>query len=144
MEFSEEMRLSNHSVMQAISLLSHFFAKQRVKPKVLQLVGLVSLFIIQKHNENFEISLAQLLSAMNNIFSAHEIRTVELHILRTLDWKINYTTACELSSYLLYTAIPNYDFSKIIDRSDCFSIACYEHYLSSQYSPLVISMTSIV
>jgi hypothetical protein len=39
-------------------------------------------------------------------------------MLRVLDWKICYTTASEITNYLLYTAIPNYDFSRITERAD--------------------------
>jgi hypothetical protein len=69
---------------------------------------------------------------------------VELHILRLLDWNINIPTSAEITCYLLYTAIPDYDFAKIIDRADCFSITCYEKYELSQFAPVVISIVSVV
>jgi hypothetical protein len=52
------------------------------------------------------------------MFNPYEVRTVELHLLRVLDWNINYTTPTEITAYLLYTAIPSHDFTKVVERAD--------------------------
>ena len=79
-----------------------------------------------------------------NIYKREDIQATEIFLLQKLEWCLKIPTATELSKQLLYISGVTYDFTKIIERSDCFAMQCYCDYSLNQFSPLTISIVSVV
>lgn len=140
----EEIGISIETAQLAITLINRFLATSKVVKSTLQLVGIVGLIIAIKFHETIGYTLDHAMMHTGSIYTREDIQVTEVFIMGKLDWCLKIPTAAELSKQLLYISGVNYDFSKIIERSNSFSMICYCDYSLSQFSPLVISIVSVI
>lgn len=141
---AEELGAGAETIQLAITLINRFLSLVKTKKAVLQLVGLVCLMIALKFHESVMYTLDHAMLHSGNIYKKDDIQTTELFALQKLGWCLSYPTAAELSRQLLYITGVEYDFAKILDRSDAFAMICYTDYYLSQFSALVIAIVSVV
>mmetsp|Transcript_17208 Transcript_17208/g.17129 ORF Transcript_17208/g.17129 Transcript_17208/m.17129 type:complete len:116 (+) Transcript_17208:294-641(+) len=97
-----------------------------------------------KFHESVMYTLEHAVLHTGNMYRKEDIQTTELFALQKLGWTLSFPTAAELSRQLLYVTGVEYDFSKILDRSDAFAMICYTDYYLSQFSALVIAIVSVI
>ena len=140
----EEIGVGIETAQLAITLINQFLATVHTKKAVLQLVGVVSLMIALKYHESIGYTLDHAMEHSGNLYKREDIQATEIFLLQKLDWCLKIPTAAELSKQLLYITGVNYDFTKILERSNSFAMLCYCDYFLNQFSPLVISVVSVV
>jgi hypothetical protein len=79
--------------------MDRFLAQNKIVLRTLQLVGLLSLLIASKLEEEKTPSIDDLMVLSSNNFSVNEIRLAEHKILNTLDFKLGY---CPPSNFMRY------------------------------------------
>ena len=97
-----------------------------------------------KYHETIGYTIDHAMNHSGNIYKREDIQATEIFLLQKLEWCLKIPTATELSKQLLYISGVTYDFTKIIERSDCFAMQCYCDYSLNQFSPLTISIVSVV
>ena len=140
----EDIGVSIETAQLAIALINQFLATTHTKKAVLQLVGVVSLMIALKYHESIGYTLDHAMEHSGNLYKREDIQATEIFLLQKLDWCLKIPTAAELSKQLLYITGVNYDFTRILERSNAFAMNCYCDYSLNQFSPLVISVVSVV
>ncbi|OMJ93153.1 hypothetical protein SteCoe_3973 [Stentor coeruleus] len=140
----EDIGISIETAQLAITLINQFLATVHTKKAVLQLVGIVCLMIALKYHESIGFTLDHAIEHCGNVYSREDIQATEIFLLQKLDWCLKIPTAAELSKQLLYITGVSYDFTKILERSNSFAMLCYCDYSLNQFSPLAISIVSIV
>lgn len=140
---AEELGASIETAQLSITLINQFLAKVRTKKAVLQLVGVVCLMIALKFHENMGYTLDHAMIHSANLYKKEDIKATELFAMQKMGWKLAFPTAAEISRQLLYVTGVDFDFSKIIERSDAFAMECYKDYHLSQHSPFVIALVSV-
>jgi hypothetical protein len=140
----EEIEVSIETVQLAITLINQFLATVNTKKAVLQLVGIVSLMLALKFHDSIGYNLDYAIAHCGGIYKREDIQATEIFMLQKLGWCLRIPTAAELSKQLLYITKVDYNFDKILERSNSFAMICYCDYSLSQFSPLVISVVSVV
>ena len=143
-DLGDQIGVSIETVQLAISLINNFLASVHTKRAVLQLVGIVSLMIALKFHDSIDYPLEQAILHCGRIYKKEDLQATEIFLLQKCEWCLKFPTAAELSKQLLYITGVNYDFTKIIERSNSFAMMCYCDYSLNQFSPLVISVVSVV
>jgi hypothetical protein len=140
----EEIGVSIETAQLAITLVNQFLAAVHTKKAVLQLVGIVCLMIALKYHDSISYTIDHAIEHCGGIYKKDDIQATEIFLLQKLDWCLKIPTATELSKQLLYISGVNYDFGKILERSNSFAMLCYCDYSLNQFSPLAISVVSVV
>ena len=140
----EDIGVSIETAQLSIALINQFLATMHTKKAVLQLVGIVSLMVALKYHESIGYTIDHAMEHTGHIYKREDIQATEIFLLQKLDWCLKIPTAAELSKQLLYITGVNYDFTKILERSNSFAMLCYCDYSLNQFSPLVISVVSVV
>lgn len=143
-DLGDQIGVSIETVQLAITLINNFLANVHTKRAVLQLVGIVSLMIALKFHDSTDYPLDSAIQHCGNIYKKEDLQATEIFLLQKCEWCLKIPTAAELSKQLLYITGVNYDFTKIIERSNSFAMMCYCDYSLNQFSPLVISVVSVV
>jgi hypothetical protein len=140
----EEIGVGIETAQLAITLINQFLAAVSSKKAVLQLIGIVSLMVALKYHESIGYTLDHAIEHCGKIYKREDIQATEIFLLQKLDWCLKIPTAAELSKQLLYITGVSYDFTRILERSNSFAMLCYCDYSLNQFSPLVISVVSVV
>lgn len=143
-ELGDQIGVSIETIQLAITLINNFLASVHTKRAVLQLVGIVSLMVAIKFHDSIDFPLEQAIKHCGHIYKKEDLQATEIFLLQKCEWCLKLPTAAELSKQLLYITGVNYDFTKIIERSNSFAMMCYCDYSLNQFSPLVISVVSVV
>lgn len=144
MELAEAYFSSMPVLQHAISLMNLVLRSVEVKRPALQLVGLVCFRISLKYFDGSLYSLEAAEADSAGLYKKEDIYATELYILGVFNWNIGVATSAELTRELLYITGVDYDFARIIERSDAFAIVCYGDYGLAKYSPLEISIVSAI
>jgi Cyclin, N-terminal domain len=140
----EDIGVNIETAQLAITLINQFLSIGPSKKSVLQLIGIASLMVALKYHESITYTIDHAIEHTGNFITREDIQATELFLLDKLDWCLKIPTASEFSKQLLYITGVNYDFTKIIERSNSFAMVCYCDYSLNQFSPLTISIVSVV
>lgn len=137
-----EIKMSAHASQLALTIIALFLAKVKTPKSALQLVGVVGLMVSAKYEEGMDYTLEHAYNHAARLYPKQDIITAELYCLEKLEWIMHYPTAAELTRQLLFITGVQYDFSRIIERSDQLSTLCYLDYPLSQFGSLTIAIVS--
>ena len=102
MEVSSQFRFKRKTYYSCINLIELYFSKITVNTEQIQLIGITCLLISAKNEEILIPQLSYFTKACDNLYSKSEILNQEFIILKTLNWKIQYTDLCDLGNLLTY------------------------------------------
>lgn len=89
LQVSSELTFKRETYYQAANLVDRYLAvRAAVQRDRLQLVGLAALLVAAKAEETANPSLEQFAQMADNGFSQGEIREMEVHLLKSLSWRI--------------------------------------------------------
>ena len=91
----------------------------KVEQCTLKLIGIASILVAVKINEDKLLSIEQCVKECNGDYSHEMIVKSERVLLVLLNFKMNLSTAIDFVQFFLYLSDPNFDFSEIIN--DCLS-----------------------
>ena len=135
-----EIRMSTHASQLALSIIALFLSKVKTPKSALQLVGVIGLMVSAKYEEGIDYTLEHAYNHAARLYPKQDIITAELYCLEKLEWVLHYPTAAELTRQLLFITGVQYDFSRIIERSDQLTTLCYIDYELSQFGSLAVAV----
>lgn len=91
----------------------------RVEQCTLKLIGMASILVAVKINEDRLLSIDQCVKECNGDYSHEMIIKTERILLVLLDFRMNISTAIDFVQFFLYLSDPKFDFSEIIN--ECLS-----------------------
>lgn len=107
--------------MQAILFTDQFMRKSdKVEQVTLKLVGIASILVSVKLNEDRMLSVMQCIKDCNGDYSQEMIIKTEKLLLIYLNFKMNVPTAFDFVQFFLYLSDPKFEFSEIINESLSF------------------------
>ena len=111
--------------MQAIYYVDLFLAKiATVEDCTLQLIGMASIIMAVKINEDRYLSFHQGVYECNMIYTPEMIEKTEKTLLLLLEFKTNVPTPVDFIYYLLYLSNQTFDFSNLIHECTCYAYVC--------------------
>lgn len=140
---SPELGLDPHTVQLAVSLFHIVLSRMTCPKTVLQLVVVLCLNIAAKYQEGRNLSLDQVVEQAGNLYRAQEVISTELYMMQKLEWTLAYPTAAELGRQLVYITGVEYNFEKILERSEAFESLCYGDFAFLGFSPLSIAVVCV-
>lgn len=140
---TQELGLDPHTVQLAVTLFNIVLARMNCPKTVLQLVVVLCLNIAAKYQEGRNMTVEQVVEQAGNMYRAQEVIATELYMMQKLEWTLAYPTAAELGRQLVYVTGVDYNFEKILERSEAFESLCYADFSFLCYSPLVLSVVCV-
>ena len=123
MEVCAQFRFKRKTYYSCINIIELYFSKCIVKTNQIQLVGIASLLISAKNEENIIPELSYFVMACDNFYSKSQILNQEQSILKTLKWKIQYPNLCDLGNLLTVEWDNNIKiFNKGLNNQDKFPL----------------------
>lgn len=135
-----EIKMSTHASQLALTIIALFLSKVKTPKSALQLVGVIGLMLAAKYEEGIDYTLEHAYNHAARLYPKQDIITAELYCLEKLEWNMYYPTAAELTRQLLFITGVQYDFSRIIERTDQLSTLCYLDYQLSQFGSLTVAI----
>ena len=102
MEVSSQLHFKRKTYYTCINLIELYFSKCIVNTNQIQLVGIACLLISAKNEEITIPTLPYFTKVCDNLYTKSDIRNQEIMILKSLNWRIQYTTLCDLGNLLTY------------------------------------------
>ena len=102
MEVSSQLHFKRKTYYSCINLIELYFSKCIVNTNQIQLVGIACLLISAKNEEIIIPKLAVFTQVCDNLYTKSDIRNQEVLILKTLHWKIQYISLCDLGNLLTF------------------------------------------
>ena len=99
-EVCAQFKFKRRTYYSCINIIELYFSKCIIKTNQIQLVGIASLLISAKNEENIIPELSYFVMACGNFYSKSQILNQEQSILKTLKWKIQYPNLCDLGNLL--------------------------------------------
>jgi hypothetical protein len=143
-DLTAEIGASVETAQLAVTIIDLFLSKTTARKAVLQLVGVVGMMIALKFHESMAYTLEHAFIHSGKTFKKDDIKLAEIYAMQKLGWKLEIPTAAELSRQLVYITGVEYDFTKILERSDSFAMICYTDYNLSQFSIVSRAVVSVV
>lgn len=140
---SLELGLDSHTVQLAVTLFNIVLTRMNCPKTVLQLVVVLCLNIAAKYQEGRNMTVEQVVEQAGNAYRAQEVIATELYMMQKLEWTLAYPTAAELGRQLVYITGVEYNFEKILERSEAFESLCYADFSFLCYSPLALSVVCV-
>ncbi|XP_048224504.1 G2/mitotic-specific cyclin-B1 [Perognathus longimembris pacificus] len=81
-----KFRLLQETMYMTVSIIDRFMQNNCVPKKMLQLVGVTAMFIASKYEEMYPPEIGDFAFVTNNTYSKHQIRQMEMKILRALNF----------------------------------------------------------
>ena len=118
-----EIKCSLHTrTLSCLYLDAFLIAKPDTNPTVYHLLAMTIFTIALKFEENTIISPQEISLWFDKAFSEDAIRTLELYILKTLNWKLLRITPAYIGRLLLEVTCDSNDYSKIMQKVEVFSL----------------------
>ena len=102
MEVSSQLHFKRKTYYTCINLIELYFSKCIVNTNQIQLVGIACLLISAKNEEIAIPYLPYFTKVCDNLYTKSDIINQEIMILKSLNWRIQYTTLCDLGNLLTY------------------------------------------
>lgn len=102
MEVSSQLHFKRKTYYTCINLIELYFSKCIVNTNQIQLVGIACLLISAKNEEITIPTLPYFTKVCDNLYTKSDIRNQEIMILKSLNWRIQYTNLCDLGNLLTY------------------------------------------
>lgn len=140
---SPELNLDPHTTQLAVTILHITLARMSAPKAVLQLIVVICLMIAVKYYEGKTMTLDQVVEQAGGHYRHEEVIATELFIMEKLEWTMAYPTAAELGRQLVYITGVEYNFEKILERSEAFESICYADYSFLKFSPITIAVVCV-
>ena len=140
---SPELGLDAHTVQLAVTLLNIILVRMNCPKTVLQLVVVLCLNIAAKYQEGRNMTVEQVIEQAGGSYVGQEVIATELYMMQKLEWTLVYPTAAELGRQLVYVTGVEYNFDKILERSEAFESLCYADFSFMCFSPLAIAVVCV-
>jgi G2/mitotic-specific cyclin 1/2 len=125
-DLTSELNLSMSTGVLACVYLDKFLtSKPRTSPKILELLGIVSLSLAAKLKEGVVFTPEAIKNMLGDRFNIDSIVTTEKYILSVLNWEMSFSTICDLVLALLQQTFEDSLSSTIIQTSFSFAAICY-------------------
>jgi hypothetical protein len=102
MEVSSQFHFKRKTYYFCINLIELYFSKCVVNTNQIQLIGVACLLIAAKNEEITIPNLSYFTKACDDLYSKTQILNQEYIILKTLNWKIQYTNLSDLGNLLTF------------------------------------------
>ena len=103
MEFVDEFGLPNDIVAVSVAYMDLYLSRKPTEKKNLQLLAMVCIFVASKFHEVEAISIAELQTLAEGGYTVDAIQSLELDLLRTLDWNMAPITVRFFPFLLLFS-----------------------------------------
>ena len=118
-----EIKFSLHTrTLSCIYLDTFLIAKPDTRPSVYRLLAVTTLCLAIRYEENIVITPQQISKFFDNKFSVDTIKTLELYILKTLNWNLVRITPSYIIRLLLESTCDGNDYSKIIQKAEVLAM----------------------
>ena len=138
-----ELNLDPHTTQLAVTVLNIVLTRMSTPKAVLQLVVVICLMVAVKYQEGKTMTLEQVVEQAGGSYRNEEVIATELYIMDKVEWTLSYPTAAELGRQLVYITGVEYDFEKILERSEAFESICYADYSFLQFSPIAVAVVCV-
>ena len=99
-EVHYHFHLKRKTLFQAILILDLYLSNKIIQKINLQLLGIASLLISFKENENTSLNLEEFIKITDNAYTKNELIKMEMNVLKTLHFEILYPTSEEFYNIL--------------------------------------------
>jgi G2/mitotic-specific cyclin-B, other len=96
-----KFRMRGETLFLCVNLVDRMLSAHQVDRKQLQLVGCSAFFIASKFNEIYNVQLSDLVGLTDNSYTVKQMLVMEMQILHSLDFELNFPTVFTfLEAYL--------------------------------------------
>jgi hypothetical protein len=144
-QLADEVNLGYKTKQVAITLVDLLLSQLKIHKKYLQLLGITCIFITVKSEESFIYTLTHACEHCANAYTREEVSAMEMLILKTLKWKLQYPTPGEIARRLVHIVNGELDLNlaKIFKKIDNFIDLSISDYDLSIFSPSAIAVAAI-
>ncbi|OMJ69196.1 hypothetical protein SteCoe_33135 [Stentor coeruleus] len=96
--------------------------KPEINPQVYQLATVICLGIALKFEESIILTPKNISELFNNRYSEENVTTVELYILKALNWRLAQITPSDVIRSLIFATCEKGDLTKIIEKAELFAL----------------------
>lgn len=145
-QLGDEMKLGYKTKQTAVIMMDMILSKLKIHKKYLQLLGITVIFIAIKEEESFIYKISHACEHCANAYTNEEVSAMEMLVLKTLRWKLQYPTAGEISRRLVQLANPvlGVNLANFFKKTDNFIDLVISEFDSSVYSPTVIAVATVM
>lgn len=143
-QLGESFRLSQVTLSVAVNYLDRFLSVKSVDSVNFQLASITAIFVASKVEEPRPFRTSEFVRLSDGIFSASDIRLMELELLCTLNWHLNPPTAIEFVNLFL-VFIENESLEhKVHDTAIHFAKLSRTSTNFLMYPPSMIAVASVI
>jgi len=144
-QLADEIKLGYKTKQVAIILVDLLLSQLKIHKKYLQLLGITCIFITVKSEESFIYTLTHACEHCANAYTREEVSAMEMLILKTLKWKLQYPTPGEIARRLVHVVNAELDLNlaKIFKKIDNFIDLSISDFDMSVFTPSAIAVAAI-
>eukprot|EP00948_MAST-09A_sp_MAST-9A-sp1_P002930 g2930.t1 len=101
LQFASEFSISHDTIAGSLNLVDRYLSLVPTKKTLLQLVAMVAIFVSAKLHEPFPIPLLELQRLAEGMYTAADIKLMELNLLHVVNWDLNPITPHAFTRHLL-------------------------------------------
>jgi len=145
-QLADEIKLGYKTKQMAVLITDIILSKLKIHKKYLQLLGITTIFITVKSEESFIYTLTHACEHCANAYTKEEVSTMEMLILKTLKWKLQYPVPGEIARRLvqLTNSELNVNLFKLYKKLDNFVDLAISEFDSSMFSPTCIAAAAVM
>ncbi|OMJ69321.1 hypothetical protein SteCoe_32981 [Stentor coeruleus] len=126
LDLSPSLNFSVSTGLLACTYIDRFLSiKPDFQISVFELLGISSLSLAIKFTEGKTITPHAIHKLLDSRYSIDAIVTIELYILKILDWNLSMVSPCELIDTIINFSLDHPCIGKIIDACHSFAVFCY-------------------
>lgn len=145
-QLADEIKLGYKTKQVSIIIVDLILSKLKIHKKYLQLLGITSIFITVKSEESFIYTLSHACEHCASTYTKEEISAMEMLILKTLKWKLQYPAAGEIARRLvqLLNEFLGLNLSKFFKKIDNFVDLAVSEFDSSVFAPSSVAAAAVM
>jgi len=145
-QLADEIKLGYKTKQMAIIIIDIILSKLKIHKKYLQLLGITTIFIVVKAEESFIYNLTHACDHCANAYTREEVSAMEMLILKTLKWKLQFPTPGEIARRLVQLANQalGVNLPKFFKKIDNFIDLIISDYDISLFSPTAIACAAVM
>ncbi len=128
----------------AILYLDYFLSKVPVqKLDVLEMLGTVSVSLAVKFSGQGDLSPKEMFDILDGDYDMDAIVTTQMFMLDMLEWRLDLSTAYEITQTLLSIGWQEYDYTFLVKKSSQYAAICYCDYQLFKLGGTRIAVASV-
>jgi hypothetical protein len=145
-QLADEIKLQYKTKQMAVIIVDLILSKLKIHKKFLQLLGITAIFISIKSEESFIYTLKNACDHCANSYTSAHVSEMEMLILKTLKWKLQYPTPGEIARRLVQLANSalQVDMSRFFKKTDNFIDLAISEFDTAVFSPTCIAIASVM